>query len=109
MIIPDVQDWLKQNPLIDTIIICGLETHVCLHSTVVDLLNQGYQVHILVDATSSRTNLDRSVSIDCMKSLGASIATTEGVILRLLGDKKDAHFKAVQNLIKDINPFNSKL
>lgn len=109
MVCHDVNEWLKQNSHIDTIIICGIETHVCVHSTVIDLLNMGYKVHILVDATASRTKLDRSVSIECMKSQGAHIATTEGVILRLLSDKNDAQFKKVQNVIKDINPLNAKL
>ena len=64
MMIPEVIEWLKNRPEINTIILCGIETHVCINATVIDLLAQDYSVHILVDATSSRTKLDRSVALD---------------------------------------------
>ena len=64
MMIPEVIEWLKNRPEINTIILCGIETHVCINATAIDLLAQDYSVHILVDATSSRTKLDRSVALD---------------------------------------------
>ena len=63
----------------------------------------------MVDATSSRSLLDRQVAIENMKKIGAFITTTEGVILNLLGDKDHKQFKSVQKLIKDLNPLNKAL
>ena len=63
----------------------------------------------MVDATSSRSLLDRQVAIENMKNIGAFINTTEGVILNLLGDKDHKQFKSVQKLIKDLNPLNKAL
>ena len=67
------------------------------------------QIHVVVDATSSRSLLDRQVAIENMKKIGAFINTTEGVILNLLGDKDHKQFKSVQKLIKDLNPLNKAL
>ena len=68
-----------------------------------------FKVHVMVDATSSRSLLDRQVAIENMKKIGAFINTTEGVILNLLGDKDHKQFKSVQKLIKDLNPLNKAL
>ena len=68
-----------------------------------------FKVHVMVDATSSRSLLDRQVAIENMKRVGAFINTTEGVILNLLGDKDHKQFKSVQKLIKDLNPLNKAL
>ena len=68
-----------------------------------------FKVHVMVDATSSRSLLDRQVAIENMKKVGAFINTTEGVILNLLGDKDHKQFKSVQKLIKDLNPLNKAL
>ena len=68
-----------------------------------------FKVHVMVDATSSRSLLDRQVAIENMKKIGAFITTTEGVILNLLGDKDHKQFKSVQKLIKDLNPLNKAL
>ena len=63
----------------------------------------------MVDATSSRTSLDRNVAIQNMKTIGAYLTTTEAVILNLLGDKNHPKFKEVQRIIKTINPHNKDI
>lgn len=45
--------------LTKTIVLCGIETHVCIYATALELLEKGYIVHVVADATSSRTNSDR--------------------------------------------------
>lgn len=63
----------------------------------------------MIDATSSRTKLDRRVALERIKMAGAHLNTTEAVILNLLGDKDNPNFTQIHNLIKVPNPLNSKL
>ena len=67
------------------------------------------QVHILVDATSSRSLLERQIAIQNLQNVGTHITTTESVILHLIGDKNNVHFKTVQKLIKELNQLNKGL
>ena len=70
---------------------------------------QSFQVHLVIDGTSSRSLLDREIGIEKLKNIGAIVTTTEGVILNLLTGKDDGCFKEAQKLIKDINPLNKEL
>ena len=64
-------------------------------------------MHILVDATSSRSPYDRQIAIENLKSIGANITTTESVILNLLADKNNPNFKSIQKLIKEMNHWSN--
>ena len=46
-------------PMVDSVILCGIETHACIRHTAMDLIEQGFNVHVVVDACSSRTAVDR--------------------------------------------------
>ena len=58
-------------------LVCGIETHVCVYQTVKDLLNLGHEVELIADAVSSRTESNRNVGIEKMKSLGAKLTNVE--------------------------------
>ncbi|XP_056399565.1 isochorismatase domain-containing protein 2 isoform X3 [Hyla sarda] len=75
-----------------------------LQSTTLDLLDKGYDVHIVADACSSRSQVDRLVALSRMKQSGAFLTTGEGVILQLLQDAAHPKFKEVQKIIKDPTP-----
>ncbi|UYV69779.1 ISOC2 [Cordylochernes scorpioides] len=59
MMVPEVVDLLKMKPEINSVILCGIESHVCIQGTCLSLLRSGYDVHIVTDACSSRTMVDR--------------------------------------------------
>lgn len=84
----------------DSIILIGLESHVCIENTAIDLIQDGYEVHAVADCCTSRTQEDRLLAFERMRALGCHITTSENVIFKLLADAKHKQFKAVQNLVK---------
>lgn len=85
---------------INSWILCGIETHVCLFQTARDLLKLQHRVTIPIDATSSRHILDYQTAIQELASQGARITTTETLLFEFLADAKHPHFKAVSALVK---------
>jgi len=73
---------------------------VCVLQTTLDLLADGWQVWIAVDAVSSRTPFDRDLGLRQMEAAGAALASTEMLLFQLLGDAKAPGFREVQALIK---------
>ena len=81
-------------------ILFGIEAHVCLQQTCLDLLHEGVEVHILVDGVSSQRNIDRKTAIARMQQAGALITTSESALFELLGDSTHEKFKAISSLVK---------
>ncbi|MBZ0332730.1 hypothetical protein MARI_09330 [Marinobacter sp. JH2] len=82
------------------IIVGGCETHVCMLQTALSLLDAGYKVWVVADATGSRNDLDRDVALDRLHQSGARIVTTEMVAFEWMGHCKHPHFRDIQELIK---------
>ncbi len=82
------------------VIVCGMETHVCVHQTVNDLIAMGLEVHIVQDAVGSRKEWEYNQGIKRMLHCGIIPSTTETAIFELLKDAKNHNFKAIQALIK---------
>ena len=82
------------------VLVCGIETHVCVSQTVHDLLARGYTVHVAVDAVESRKEIDRELALRKMERSGAVLTTSESAAFELLEDKESPGFKAVQALFK---------
>jgi nicotinamidase-related amidase len=80
-------------------LVCGIEAHVCVHQTVQDLLAQGVEVHLCVDAVSSRTPENRAIGIERARESGAVITSVETALLELCGEAGTPEFKAVQQVI----------
>jgi nicotinamidase-related amidase len=81
------------------IIVTGIETHVCVLQTVLDLINAGYQVHLPVSATCSRADENRDNAIRRMEKAGAIITNVESVLFELLRAAGNAEFKAISKLV----------
>jgi nicotinamidase-related amidase len=82
------------------VIILGIECHVCVYQTAIDLINHGYDVHVVADAVSSRTKENSDIGIEVMKNSGAYITSTEMVLFELLHSADDAKFKEIYKLVK---------
>ena len=82
------------------VLICGLETHICVNQTAHDLLSEGFDVHILEDAVGSRTRENRHTGLEKMRASGVVPSCVEMALFELMGDSKDQNFKAIQQLIK---------
>ncbi|KAG8239417.1 hypothetical protein J437_LFUL017947 [Ladona fulva] len=100
MCIQDINDHLKkEHPKVNTVVLCGIETHACIYLTTLDLLEKGFSVHVVADACSSRTMTDRMYALKDMKVAGAHLTTTERVILGLAADSKHPNFKELQKIV----------
>lgn len=82
------------------IIVAGLETHVCVNQTVHDLLDNGFQVHLLCDSVASRSELNKQIAVQKMQSSGTILSSVETALFELMRDAHHEQFKAVQRLIK---------
>ncbi|XP_064388542.1 isochorismatase domain-containing protein 2-like [Halichondria panicea] len=104
MITPDVVKCIEEQSDRKSVVLFGIETQVCVQQTALDLLGRGYDVHVIADGVSSRTQVDRIFAIERLRAAGAFISTSESVIFELLGDSKHPKFKEVQPLIKTSAP-----
>ncbi len=82
------------------IVIGGIETHICVHQTVSELIDAGYEVYVVKDACASRNKAEFKAGLEAMKGNGAKITCLEIVLFELLRTSKHPNFKAVQALIK---------
>ena len=81
-------------------ILCGIEAHVCVSQTCLDLLEKGLRVFVVADAVSSRTPENYRFGLDRMRAAGAVIVSTEMVLFELLEQAGTAEFKQVLALVK---------
>lgn len=84
----------------DQVIVAGLETHVCVQLTVLDLLREGKRVWVCADAVSSRKTIDYEIALSRMSWAGAVVTTTESVIFELLGEAGSDEFKSILKIVK---------
>jgi nicotinamidase-related amidase len=82
------------------IVLTGIECHVCVYQTTIDLISHGYNVHLVADAVSSRTPENRQIGIDAIKSAGAKITSTEMVLFELLRTAADPKAKELFKIVK---------
>ncbi|OYZ70189.1 isochorismatase family protein [Acidovorax sp. 24-64-9] len=89
-----------QAPERGTIVIAGCEAHVCLMQTALDLIEDEFEVWVVTDACSSRTERNRDAAFDRLAGAGAELVTTEMVAFEWLGSCEHPAFKDVLGLIK---------
>jgi nicotinamidase-related amidase len=83
----------------DQALVCGIETHVCVSQTVLDLLERGVEVQIPADAVGSRHEIDYARGLERLERAGAVVTTVEAALFELLVRAGTPEFKAVQKLI----------
>lgn len=86
------------------IIVIGVETHVCVQQTVLDLLSRDYDVFVCADATGSRGATDHKLGLQRMRHSGALVTTVESALFELCGRCDTTEFKAMIEIIKTIPP-----
>lgn len=84
----------------NTIIVCGIESHICILQTVLDLLEDGYQVVLAADCIGSRKPYDKEISLRRMEQDGAILTTCESVLFELLKVAGTDAFKQISKIIK---------
>lgn len=84
----------------DQIVLAGIECHVCIQQTALDLLARGFRVYVPVDAVTSRKELDRTIALQRLAQQGCTITTTESVLFEWCETAADPQFKQVSQLVK---------
>ena len=82
------------------IVLFGIETHICVYQTAMDLIKRGYEVYLIKDACKSRKEYEYNTGIDLMRQNGVKISCVEIALFEFLESSKHTHFKEVQQLIK---------
>ncbi len=82
------------------VILSGMETHICVLQTCADLIEKGYEVHVVADAVCSRRKLDWEVGLRWMERQGAIISTTEIIAFQLLREAGTERFKRLSKRFK---------
>jgi len=97
----NIQDFLEElkNKKITNLIICGIETHICIQQTALDCLQKGFEVILVSDAMSSRNRLDHEIALQRMTQSGAILTTTESIIFELCKTADRKEFKEIRNII----------
>jgi nicotinamidase-related amidase len=88
----------------DQALVCGIEAHVCVNQTVLDLLESGTEVQVAEDAVASRFEENKRVGLRKMERAGAGLTSVETALFELLGRAGTDEFKQVQKLILDYAP-----
>ena len=81
-------------------VLCGIEAHVCVLQTTMDLLQSGKQVYVAADAIDSRNKDNKKLALDRMQQAGAIITCTESIVFEWLQDAKHEQFKNISALIR---------
>lgn len=84
------------------ILVAGIETHVCIYQSVIDLVDMDYQVEVIADAVSSRTPENKKISLQRMQNAGAFLTTTEMSLFELVGTAEEPCFKEILEILKPI-------
>ena len=84
-----------------SVIIVGIESHICVTQTTLDLLAMGHRVYVLADGVSSCNAGERPVALRRLASEGATVTSSESVLFELMNDAKSQHFKGISGVVKE--------
>ncbi|MBN2161478.1 MAG: isochorismatase family protein [Pontiellaceae bacterium] len=96
---PAFMSWLRQQKRRQVLLV-GIEAHVCVYQTAIDLIEGGYEVFVAADGVSSRAAENKSLALEAMRDAGAVILPVESLFFALLRDAADSRFKELLRLIK---------
>lgn len=82
------------------VLVAGIETHVCVYQTALDLLDLGYKVEVVADAVSSRTAQNRRIGLEKIREAGASLTSTETALFELLRVAEGLKFKEILKIVR---------
>lgn len=86
------------------VLVCGIETHVCVGQTVHDLLAEGFRVYVAADAVAARGAIDHEIALRRMDSAGATLTTTEAALFEWCAAAGTPEFKQISQLVREQPP-----
>ncbi len=100
---PEIFENLE-NQCISKLLVCGIEAHVCVQQTVLDLLAGRWRVFVAVDAVGSRFEIDLNTALRRMDSSGATLTTTEAVLFEWCDAAGTDRFRQISRLVRRAQP-----
>jgi len=85
------------------VIIVGIESHICVTQTTLDLLREGHKVYILADGVSSCNKEEVPIALARLRAEGAIVTTSESFLYECMGDASIAEFKGIAGVVKEYN------
>lgn len=82
------------------VLLCGIESHICVYQTALDLISRGYEVQVVADVVASRIQSNKEVTLVRLQSEGAKLTVSETAIFELLGSADSPLFKEILKVIK---------
>lgn len=104
MAIPEMRSEVKKlfpGDALESVVLFGIESHICLEQTAIDMRADGYEVHIPADCAISRTQDDRHCAMQRLREIGCHVTTSESVIFKLMRDKNHPQFNQIRKLIME--------
>lgn len=98
---PELFDALQRRG-VHKLLVCGIEAHVCIQQTVLDLLGEGWRVCVPVDAVGSRYAIDYRTALERMDSAGAVLTTTEAALFEWCATAEAPAFKQISRLVRQV-------
>ncbi len=95
----EISSFLVNQPR-STLVLYGIETHICMYQSALDALAKGYKVYFVADAVSSRTKANKEAALNRLSTLGVNIVTTEMLLFEMLVNSKHPAFKEISKLVK---------
>jgi nicotinamidase-related amidase len=107
----DVPGYLEQLQVraVKHVTLAGIEAHVCVAQTALELMNRGFRVQIAADAVASRHEIDREFALRRLEHAGAVVSTTEAILFEWAERSDRPEFKAFSKMIKDFESRRSSL
>ncbi|CAI2380240.1 unnamed protein product [Moneuplotes crassus] len=87
---------------VSTVVLYGIEAHVCIQQTALDLLEKGYNVFVLTDTLLSSREIERSTAIVRMTQAGVQMTTLESALFEIMKSSKHEEFKNILEIVKDV-------
>lgn len=106
MLVPEVERHLRAYKNVDTVVLYGIETQVCIYQTALDLLEANYRVVLVADAISSMDHFDRNIAIEALRDAGCQLISFQGLLFELMRSFDYPKFKKVLEIVKG-NPNES--
>ena len=96
-----IEEFAKElnNKKVTNLIVCGIETHICIQQTVLDCLEKGFEIFLISDSMGSRNRIDHEIALQRMNQSGAILTTTESIIFELCKTADRKEFKEIRNII----------
>ncbi|MFT5302042.1 MAG: nicotinamidase-related amidase [Mariniblastus sp.] len=89
---------------VHNLLLCGIETHVCVAQSAMDFISQGFNVYVCVDAVGARSDLDHQVALRRLENAGATLTTTEAVLFEWCEKAGSTAFKEISKLVRQAGP-----